>query len=288
MTRPAPLGHAGTGVEEVDVRIALFQGPERSGGPADNIVAIDEAAAEAAAAGAVLLVCPEMSATGYNIGPDAVRERSEPADGELARRLARTAREHTITLVYGYPERAGDVVHNAVAVVGPEGELLAHYRKGHLFGELDRAMFAPGDDGVVQFSVGGLTAGLLVCYDVEFPEAVRAHALAGTELLVVPTGLMSPYETISETVVPVRALESQVFVAYANRTGAEGDLRYCGLSCVAGPDGRVLARAGRGQELLVVDLDPALLLRARRETTYLQDLRPELYSGRPTPPRGTR
>lgn len=270
------------------VRIALFQGPEKPGDVVDHVEAIAGAAAGAAADGAVLLVCPEMATTGYNIGPAAVRARAEPAGGPLARLLGEVAREHALTLVYGYPERRGDEVFNAVAVLGPAGLPVTNYRKGHLFGELDRSLFTRGGDGVVQFTVGGLTAGVLVCYDVEFPEAVRAHALAGTELLVVPTGLMSPYETVSRSVVPVRALESQLFVAYANRTGAEGDLRYCGLSCVVGPDGRDLARAGRGQELLVADLDPASLLSARRETTYLQDLRTELYAGRPTHERGQR
>ena len=160
---------------------------------------------------------------------------------------------------------------------GAHEALLASYAKTHLYGDVDRDAFVPGDVGVVQFRLDGLVAGLLVCYDVEFPEAVRAHALAGTELLVVPTGLMDPYGHIGTVLVPARAYESQVFVAYANRTGAEGEFVYCGASCVIAPDGTELARAGRGEELLVADVDPAVLTASRRVNTHLADRRPELY-----------
>jgi 5-aminopentanamidase len=93
----------------------------------------------------------------------------------------------------------------------------------------------------------------------------------------VPTALMDPFEVVARTVVPARAIENQVFLAYANRCGREGDLRYCGQSCVVGPDGADLARAGRGEELILADLDLERLAAARRDNTYLADRRPELY-----------
>jgi predicted amidohydrolase len=77
--------------------------------------------------------------------------------------------------------------------------------------------------------------------------------------------------------VPARAYESQLFVAYANRTGVEGEFVYCGASCVIAPDGTELARAGRGEELLLADVDPAVLTASRRVNTHLADRRPELY-----------
>jgi predicted amidohydrolase len=263
------------------VRVALFQGPERSGPVEANVAAIGDAARAAADAGADLLVCPELAATGYNLGAAAVHALAEPADGPLSRRLAGVAADAGIALVYGYPERAPEGVYNATRAVDRHGERLADYRKCHLYGELDRGLFLPGGTGVVQFGLGGLTVGLLTCYDVEFPEAVRAHALAGTELLVVPTGLMEPYGVVSERMVPVRAMESQLFVAYANRCGAEGDLAYCGSSCVIAPDGSELARAGRHEQLLFADVDPAALQASRRVSTYLRDRRPELYATEP-------
>jgi nitrilase len=268
------------------MRLALFQGPETSGDVAANLAALDAAAAAASGADADLLVCPEMAVSGYNIGPLA-RERAEPADGPVYERVAGTARGHGLAIAYGYPELAGGGVYNATQVVDRDGRVLARYRKCHLYGDLDRDLFLPGEQGVVQFDLAGLRVGLLTCYDVEFPEAVRAHALAGAELLVVPTGLMSPYEIVAHTLVPARAYESQVFVAYANRTGVEGDLEYCGLSCVVGPDGVDLARGGAGEELLVADVHRSALETSRAVNTHLADRRPELYPGVAASPLGS-
>ena len=127
------------------------------------------------------------------------------------------------------------------------------------------------------FPFGGLTCGLLICYDVEFPEAVRAHAGAGVDLLLVPTGLMEPFGRIAEQLVPARAFESQLYIAYVNRCGRERTLEYCGLSTGAAPDGTVVARAGRDEALEFFEADPATLAEARIVNTYLQDRRTDLY-----------
>jgi predicted amidohydrolase len=259
------------------VRIALLQGPARTPDPEAGLAAVADAARRAAAAGARLLVTPEMSLTGYAIGADRVAELAEPVPGPLTDRVAALAAEHGLAIAVGLPARTPAGVANTVAVLDRDGSLLATYAKAHLYGDVDRDAFVPGDVGVVQFRLDDLTVGLLVCYDVEFPEAVRAHALAGTELLVVPTGLMDPYGHVGTVLVPARAYESQVFVAYTNRTGTEGEFVYCGASCVISPEGTELARAGRGEELLLADVDPAVLTASRRVNTHLADRRPELY-----------
>jgi len=125
--------------------------------------------------------------------------------------------------------------------------------------------------------LNGLRVGLMICYDVEFPENVRAHALAGTDLLVVPTAQMHPFQFVAESVVPVRAFENQMYVAYVNRTGPEGEFEFVGLSTLAGPDGVARARAGRGEELVLADADPVLLAASRETNPYLKDRRPGLY-----------
>ncbi len=259
------------------MRIALLQGPAETPDPDAGLAAVADAARRAAAAGARLLVTPEMSLTGYAIGAGQVAELAEPVPGPLTDRVAAIAAEHGLAIAVGLPVRTAAGVANTVVVVDSDGSLLAGYAKAHLYGDVDRDAFVPGDVGVVQFRLEGVVVGLLVCYDVEFPEAVRAHALAGTELLVVPTGLMDPYGHVGTVLVPARAYESQVFLAYANRTGAEGEFVYCGASCVLAPDGTELARAGRGEELLLADVDPAVLTASRRVNTHLADRRPELY-----------
>lgn len=260
------------------LRVALHQGPARAPRTVeDGLSAIDDAARRAAARGARLLVTPELSLTGYALG-DRVAALAEPAGGDSARAVARIAREHGIALVHGYPELDGGSVHNSVALTGPDGSVLAGYRKTHLYGGWERAHFTPGGRLLVQADLEGVRIGLLVCYDVEFPETVRAHALAGTELLVVPTALMRPYDIVPRTVVPARAWENQLYLAYANRQGREGEFDFAGLSCLAAPDGTVPARAGSGEELLLADVDTAALRASRAQTTYLDDRRGDLYA----------
>ncbi|MFI6414186.1 carbon-nitrogen hydrolase family protein [Streptomyces sp. NPDC050585] len=260
------------------LRTALLQSSGQLGDVAANLKILDEAAARAAAGGAGLLVAPELFLTGYAIGADIAR-LAEPADGPSAREAAAIAVRHGLAIAYGYPERDGEAVYNSARLVGADGTLLTNYRKTHLYGGFEQDWFTPGDQPVVQAEVGGVRVGLMICYDVEFPENVRAHALAGTDLLLVPTALMHPAEIVAESVVPVRAFENQLYIAYANRTGPEGDFEFVGLSALAGPDGTARARAGRGEELVTGDADPELLRRSRDENPYLRDRRPALYAG---------
>jgi 5-aminopentanamidase len=261
------------------MRIAICQGPAEAGSVARNLDRLEARATDAAGRGARLLICPEMFLSGYNIGAEQASHLAEPANGPSLSRAGKIAREHDIALLLGYPERAeGGAIYNAVQLIGRDGAALANYRKCHLFGDLDRGMFRPGSrpSGVVDLE--GVRVGLLICYDVEFPENVRLLALQGAELVAVPTALMEPFEVVARTLIPTRAVENQVFLAYANRCGREGDLRYCGLSCVVGPDGIDLARAGRGEELIFAELDLDRLRAARVHHNYLADRRPELYA----------
>jgi predicted amidohydrolase len=261
------------------MRIALFQGPEGPGDVAANLEALDARAAEAGRRGAQLLICPEMFLSGYNIGAEAAARLSEPADGPSVARACALARRHGVALLFGYPERGpSGVVYNAARLIGADGRPLANYRKRHLFGDLDRRMFRADDGQLSVVPLGELRVGILICYDVEFPESVRMLALQGVDLVAVPTALMTPFEVAARLLVPARAVENQVFVAYANRCGREGELTYCGLSCVTGPDGADLARAGTGEGLLVADLDLDHLRASRAQYPYLVDRRPELYA----------
>lgn len=254
------------------MRVAVLQ----SGVPgADALHRLRRTAEEAAADGARLLVCPEMFTTGYNV--PGIADAAQAVDGPWAQEVAAIAQDVGLAILYGFPERVGDSVFNAAHLVERDGRSLLRYRKTHLFGELDTRSFAPGDGDFEVVELDGVRVGVLICYDVEFPEAVRALALRGADLVAVPTALMRPYEVVARTLVATRALENGVYLAYANRAGAEGDLRYCGESCIVGPDGAVLARAGVDDELIVADVDPAAQSATRTANTYLHDRRPELY-----------
>lgn len=122
------------------------------------------------------------------------------------------------------------------------------------------------------FSCKGVKVGVLICFDVEFPERVRELATGGVELLVVPTALMEPYDKVTSLLVPARAYENGIFVAYANRVGSEEELTYLGGSCIVGP-GNHLARLGaQDVGLAFARIDTARIGVARAEVDYLGEM----------------
>jgi len=266
------------------MKLAVFQGETVKGGVPDRLKAdqldlMAETAERAAAKGARLLVMPEMILSGYHIGREAVAENAEAMDGPSARRAAKIAESQGTALLYGYPERGEDgSIYNAAILIDRDGRILANHRKNHLFGDIDQNAFSPGDQSVTLALLDGVKIGILICYDVEFPETTRLLALEGADIIAVPTALMAPYDFIAKTLVPARAYENQAFLAYANRSGAEKDLTYLGQSCIIGPDGAELARAGREEALLVAELEPERLKASRAINTYLEDRRPALYT----------
>ena len=260
------------------MKLAIFQGPEQAADPGRNLDMLIKVADSAAQSGAHLLICPEMFLTGYNIGAAAVRELAEPATGSWAQSVTRMAQSAGIAILYGYPERGEDGrIYNAAQLIDRDGRMVLAYRKTHLFGDIDRAAFSAGATVPEIATLDGMKIGIVICYDVESPEIVRSLALKGADLIAVPTALMQPFDIVADTVIPTRAYENQVFMAYANHCGAEGDLTYCGLSCIVAPDGSDLARCKRGQELIIADLDMHQLAESRKLNTHLKDRRPDLY-----------
>jgi 5-aminopentanamidase len=257
--------------------LALWQCPY-AGHASQALVLLDATAEQARAQGADLLVCPEMSLTGYQIGATGVAAVAEPADGPLAQAVAAIAQRHGIAIVHGYPERHAQdkKPYNAVQFVDADGQRLANYRKTHLFGGIDRAQFSPGAQAPAVFEWQGWRLGLLICYDIEFPEPARGLALQGVDAILVPTANMIAFDEVQRVLLPARALENRVFVAYANACGQEGETTYGGLSTACGSMGAVLAQAGRGEELLIASVSRDDLLTAQA-SSQLNDRRPDLY-----------
>ena len=275
--------------------LALLQHAPTPLDVAASLARLDEAAREAAAAGARLLVVPEASLTGYNVSPDEARAVAESADGAAFERVAAICRGHGIAILYGFVERDHEgggesaMSWNTVQLVERDGTALARYRKTHLWGALDRSMFAPGEDLAPLVTLDGWRVGLLICYDVEFPEAVRRLALEGAELVLVPTALMAPFTFVADHLVRVRAgRERRVSWPYANYCGEENGLGYVGRSAIVGPGGEELARAAAAPALLHARLERTALGEARAALPYLRERRAELYTPRRTAnaPRG--
>lgn len=253
-----------------------------------NLRTLDDAARRAAQEGAHVLLTPELFPVGY--APARLRAELDPSRlPGIREQLGGIARRNGIALVYSLPAVAGadsgggqgaDVApgwHISASLVDASGAELLSYAKVHLFGDEERAAFiaAAQPPAVVDFQ--GIRTSLLICYDIEFPEAARAAAARGAELLLVPTALSVGFDAVPQVLVRARALESQLNVAYANHCGHEDVYTFGGGSVVAGPDGALLAQGGAGPDLLFADVDTAGVQRARNDVPYLRERRPDLY-----------
>ncbi|MGN7149057.1 carbon-nitrogen hydrolase family protein [Arthrobacter sp. SAFR-179] len=243
-----------------------------------NLRTIEDAAIRAADAGADLLLTPELFPVGY--APLRVRDELDHASLPAIReRLAQIARRNRIALVYSLPAEAAGTQswHISATLVDAAGTELLRYAKVHLFGDEERKAFVAAAQPPAVVDFNGVRTSLLICYDIEFPEAARAAAGRGAELLLVPTALSAGYEAVPQVLIRARALESQLNVAYANHCGSEDAYTFGGGSVVAGPDGGLLAEAGDAPELLFAQVGPDAVRAARDDVPYLRERRPDLY-----------
>jgi predicted amidohydrolase len=255
---------------------------------ADNLATAERLVARAAATGADLVVLPEKwNAIG---SVDTLRANAEPLEGESVQALQGWAREHGITLVGGSITeiREGrEKLSNTCVVIDPDGELVAAYRKIHMFdvevgGHVYRESEAeePGEETVV-CTGEGWRLGLTVCYDLRFPELYRVLALEGAELITVPAAFtLYTGRDHWEVLLRARAIENQCFVAAANMWGThEGGKESWGHSAIVDPWGVVLAVAPDEDTVISAELDRGVLERIRRELPSLANRQADAYRG---------
>ncbi|WP_156418090.1 nitrilase-related carbon-nitrogen hydrolase [Aureimonas sp. AU4] len=253
------------------MRLALFQ---LDAGKPLGLPEVGDMLASARAAGADLAHMPELALPGYGAGAATLRASAEQAPDTIAR-LAELVARTGVALALGLPVVEDGQVRNAAVFLQP-GKAPASYAKRFLYGDYERDAFSPGEAVSPLVELAGLRIGLLVCFDVEFPETVRELATAGADLVLVPTAL--PFgdgaRFIARSLVPTRAFENGVFVSYADWCGSDAAFRYQGLSVIAAPDGRALAQAGEAEpDMLLADLDPAGFEATRAANDYLGELR---------------
>lgn len=239
---------------------------------------------EAAAQGAELLVLPECAIPGYVYeSADEALPYAEEIPGPSTAALEDACRRLDAHVVCGLLEQDGDTIHNAAVLVGPDG-LVGSYRKSHLpFLGVDRYVSAGDELPVFDTPIGRI--GLEICYDLRFPEVTRSLALAGAEIVCLPTNWPLAAAQNAELLAPARAFENRIFLLVANRVGRERTAEFCGRSQIVAPDGTRLAETDATSEaLLVAEID---VERAREKSIvpapgeYEMHLfghrRPELY-----------
>lgn len=266
-------------------RVAVVQMETQPLNPDHNLAHILSWIPQAAAQGAELVVFPECALTGYMLTAEEATAIAEPVPGPRSGRLVEACRQWNVLAVVGTIERdENGRCYNTAVLLSAQG-VLGRYRKTHLICLGVDRFLTPGEKLVEPFSTPLGRLGLLICYDLRFPEPARVLALAGAHAILLPTAWPQAATLYPDYVARTRAVENGVYLLAADHVGVEGDARYLGRSMIIGPDGEILAEAGQqGESLLVADLNLSRSDRKHRvfrpgeyEIDLLQDRRPDLY-----------
>jgi len=251
------------------MQVELVQLAGRDGDTAHNLAAALEAIA-GCAAGTRLLVFPETYLTGFPTAEN-IAALAEPLDGPSLQAIRRAAGERGLAVAIGIAENDNGRFYNTTVLLDGDAIVLK-YRKTHLWAS-DRGVFEPGDRYATAL-LDDVRVGLLVCFDIEFPESARALGELGAELLIVTNGNMDPYGPTHRTAIMARAMENQAYAVMTNRVGdGDGGLVFAGGSAVVDPSGTLLLEAGREPCRQTIELDFQRLAEARRDYRYLDERR---------------
>lgn len=269
-----------------EVTIAVVQMKPKLGEAEDNLVKMSETISKIASQQRVdLIVFPELITSGYELG---VRftELAQRVPGPTINLIAQRANEYGVYIAFGMvtKERVESVLYNSAILVGPDGELLDAYNKIHLRGE-ERMAFREGFKlPIIPTEIGNI--GLMVGYDLAFPEVARSLSLDGAEILCVMANWEAGQIDEWKTYTRARAYENSVFIAAANRIGEDVTLNFGGESMIVGPRGQIHASLANetdpesgapleGFAVARIDLDE--VRKYREEYQFIQNRQPAVY-----------
>ncbi|MEM0253612.1 MAG: carbon-nitrogen hydrolase family protein [Candidatus Bathyarchaeia archaeon] len=246
-----------------------------------NITKMEKYADEARKQEAELIIFPELSLTGYTL-KDKVYELAETIPGPSTEKIARIAKENNLYIIFGAPElseKAQAILYNTAVLVGPEG-YIGKYRKMHLPNHSvfeEKRYFRPGyKTGVYKTRLGRI--GLIICYDIFFPEITRLIRLEGADFTVCISASPSTRRSFFEILTAARAIENTMFLAYVNLVGIEEGLQFWGGSRLIAPNGNVIAKAPYYEESLTLgEIDYNEIRASEISAQMLKDLRPEIF-----------
>jgi len=267
------------------MKIALIQqaaSPDRDVNVEKGLANLERAVAQ----GAEVICFAELAFTPFYPQEEArgdVSHLAEAIPGPTTEAFAAAATHHGVVVVLNLFERDGDNTYDSSPVINTDGSIMGTTRMIHItdypcFHE--KGYYTPGDRGVPVYQTTFGRMGIAICYDRHYPEYMRALAVAGAQVVVVPqAGAVDEWpEGLYEAELQVAAFQNGYFTALCNRVGKETCIEFAGESFVCAPDGRVLARAGGGtDEILICDLDLAQADQSHARRLFLRDRRPELY-----------
>lgn len=279
-----------------EITVATVQMKPQLGRVEDNLVKMGEFITRVASEQHVdLIVFPELITTGYEVGPR-FPNLAQLVPGAAVNVIAQRASEMGVHVVFGMAtkEEVETIIYNTAVLIGPDGELIGQYNKLHLKGE-EQLTFRPGYRlrNVFETALGNV--GLMIGWDLAFPEVARCAALDGAEVLALCANWEEPHSDAWRTLLKARALENAIFIAAANRVGEEPSYTFIGESTIVGPSGEVYAHiqprssqpvepaaGGPADEeplegYAVARLDLDLIRQFREETQMMQCRQPAAY-----------
>ena len=264
--------------------------------PEQNLAHALDLISQAAKRGAQIVCLPELFTSQYfpqyeNEKHEAAKNFAETIPGKTTEALARAAQQNSIVLVGGsIYEKDGSKLYNTSAVFDEKGKMLGKYRKMHVPHDdcfYEENYFSKGDLGFQAFDTKLGKISPLICYDQWFPEAARIAALSGAQIVFYPTAIGTVdgvgqaegnWQDAWETAMRGHAIANAMVVAAANRVGREGKMEFWGGSFVCDAFGKTLARGGKGEEIVIAQIDSQHSKSVREGWRFFYHRRPDAYS----------
>jgi predicted amidohydrolase len=229
-----------------------------------------------------VVVFPEMVDTGYDMSM--LKEIASTWDIEQDDSpfsiLSNAARDNGIYLICGISEKVDEGIYNTTAVFSPSGDLAGKYRKTHLaaYSLFDEDRYIVPGDTFETVLIGDMAWGMVICYDIRFPEISRLHVLGGAIVLQVSSAFPFPRLLHWRTLLRARAIENQAYVIAANRVGTDAGVTFCGSSCIIDPYGVTVAEAAVDREELITgEVSAEMVTSVREQIPFLKQRRDDLY-----------
>ncbi len=253
-----------------DFKVAVAQMNMKLGDKKENMEKAEGFVSKATAAGADFVVLPEYLPTGST--PERFDELAEPASGPSVHELQRMSKQYDIHIAASLVQEEKGGLYNTAVLTGRKGELLATYRKVHLF--MDEQEYVENGTETVTVDTEFGRVGLMICYDTVFPEVARRMAMDGADIILVPANWPDPFKHQWQLATSSRALDNQLWVAAANRVGSDEKFSYFGCSRVVNPYGIPVAECGDEEGLAIAEITSDSAREFKGIVDFIRDMQP--------------